>query len=360
MLLSGEPGIGKSRLTAALEDSLKGEAHICLRYFCQPHHQGSALAADPGQLAHAAGFDRRTTPRPSGAPSLRLCWRRRRESPQRRRACSRSSLASRQRHSRSRPIWTRSASGAPLLKRSSNARSADAPPPGADAVRGCALGRPDLDRIADADHRAAAEPAGPARHHVSGPDYQPPWTGQPHVTMLALNRLSRANAPLWSRTSPAVNRCRRNFSIRSSTAPTACRCSSKNSPRPLLESEQLQVQGDRYLLDQPSQPLAIPSTLQASLMARVDRLGSAREVLQIGAAIGREFSYEVLAAVAGSAGRGAARRADPAHRSRAVVLARHAAERDLFLQARAGAGHRLFRNAARAAPAAALRHRAGA
>ena len=57
--------------------------------------------------------------------------------------------------------------------------------------------------------------------------------------------------------------------------------------------------GDRYVLDQPTQHLAIPTTLQASLMARVDRLGSAREVLQIGAAIGREFSYDVLAAVAG-------------------------------------------------------------
>ena len=53
------------------------------------------------------------------------------------------------------------------------------------------------------------------------------------------------------------------------------------------------------MLDQPTQELAIPTTLQDSLMARVDRLGSAREVLQIGAAIGREFSYEVLAAVAG-------------------------------------------------------------
>ena len=58
----------------------------------------------------------------------------------------------------------------------------------------------------------------------------------------------------------------------------------------VLESEQL---------DQPAQQLAIPTTLQASLMSRVDRLGSAREVLQIGAAIGREFSYELLAAVAG-------------------------------------------------------------
>ena len=53
------------------------------------------------------------------------------------------------------------------------------------------------------------------------------------------------------------------------------------------------------MLDQPARPLSIPTTLQDSLMARVDRLGSAREVLQIGAAIGREFSYELLAAVAG-------------------------------------------------------------
>jgi tetratricopeptide (TPR) repeat protein len=58
----------------------------------------------------------------------------------------------------------------------------------------------------------------------------------------------------------------------------------------VLESEEL---------EQPAQQLAIPTTLQASLMSRVDRLGSAREVLQIGAAIGREFSYELLAAVAG-------------------------------------------------------------
>ncbi len=56
VLLSGEPGIGKSRLTAALENGLKGDAHICLRYFCQPHHQGSALQPVLAQLAHAADF----------------------------------------------------------------------------------------------------------------------------------------------------------------------------------------------------------------------------------------------------------------------------------------------------------------
>ena len=67
----------------------------------------------------------------------------------------------------------------------------------------------------------------------------------------------------------------------------------------VLESEQIHEDRDRYVLEQPTRQLAIPTTLQDSLMARVDRLGSAREVLQIGAAIGREFSYELLAAVAG-------------------------------------------------------------
>ena len=56
VLLAGEPGIGKSRLTAALEDHIKDDAYTFLRYFCQPHHQGSALQPVLGQLAHAAGF----------------------------------------------------------------------------------------------------------------------------------------------------------------------------------------------------------------------------------------------------------------------------------------------------------------
>jgi predicted AAA+ superfamily ATPase len=56
VLISGEPGIGKSRLTAALEEEIRREAHVCLRYFCQPHTQASALAPILAQLRHAAGF----------------------------------------------------------------------------------------------------------------------------------------------------------------------------------------------------------------------------------------------------------------------------------------------------------------
>ncbi len=65
----------------------------------------------------------------------------------------------------------------------------------------------------------------------------------------------------------------------------------------VLESGLLTEAGDRYVLSGPVPPLAIPTTLHASLMARLDRLAPIREVAQIGAAIGREFSYELLAAL---------------------------------------------------------------
>ena len=65
----------------------------------------------------------------------------------------------------------------------------------------------------------------------------------------------------------------------------------------VLESGLLDDVGDRYVLDRPLPPLAIPATLHDSLMARLDRLASVKEVAQIGACIGREFDYELLAAV---------------------------------------------------------------
>src|SRR5262249_15959162 len=65
----------------------------------------------------------------------------------------------------------------------------------------------------------------------------------------------------------------------------------------ILERGLLREENDRYVLDRPLQPLAIPATLHASLLARLDRLMSARHVAQIGAAIGRQFTYPVLDAV---------------------------------------------------------------
>jgi predicted ATPase len=65
-----------------------------------------------------------------------------------------------------------------------------------------------------------------------------------------------------------------------------------------LESGLLHEVDEQYVLHRPLQPLAIPSTLQGSLIARLDRLGPAKEVAQIGAALGREFPYELIRAVA--------------------------------------------------------------
>jgi hypothetical protein len=131
------------------------------------------------------------------------------------------------------------------------------------------------------------------------PDYQPPWAGHSHVTMMTLNRLSqRERASLVGHLTggKALPKALLDQIVeRTDGVPLFV----EELTKALLESDQLREVGDQYVIDQPAQPLAIPTTLQDSLMARVDRLGSAREILQIGAAIGREFPYDVLAAVAG-------------------------------------------------------------
>ena len=122
------------------------------------------------------------------------------------------------------------------------------------------------------------------------PDFQPPWVGHPHVTTMTLNRLGRRERMAMvehvtgGKALPAA--LLEQIVERTDGVPLFV----EELTKAVMESEQL---------DQPAQQLAIPATLQDSLMSRVDRLGSAREVLQIGAAIGREFSYELLAAVAG-------------------------------------------------------------
>jgi ABC-type transport system involved in cytochrome c biogenesis ATPase subunit len=58
VLVTGEPGIGKSRIVRALRDRLKSDPHTPLSYFCSPHHQNSALYPHITQLGHAAGLNR--------------------------------------------------------------------------------------------------------------------------------------------------------------------------------------------------------------------------------------------------------------------------------------------------------------
>jgi predicted ATPase len=129
------------------------------------------------------------------------------------------------------------------------------------------------------------------------PEFQPPWTGQPQVSMLALNRLDRRDCSTLiaqiagSKTLPGEVV----FAIadRTDGVPLFVEELTKS----VLESGLWREENDRYVLDRGLPPLAIPTTLHASLMARLDRLASARRVAQIGAAIGRQFSYALVRTV---------------------------------------------------------------
>jgi len=131
------------------------------------------------------------------------------------------------------------------------------------------------------------------------PEFQPSWTGRSHVTALALNRLDRRDQ------TALVTQIARGKALpddvvaqivdRTDGVPLFAEELTKS----ILESDVLREVGDRYVLDGPLPPRAIPMSLQASLMARLDRLASVRHVAQIGSAFGRWFRYASLRAVSG-------------------------------------------------------------
>jgi predicted ATPase len=129
------------------------------------------------------------------------------------------------------------------------------------------------------------------------PEFQPPWTGHPQVTMLALNRLDRRDRTALA-TQIAGGRVLPDdvadqIADRTDGVPLFVEELTKS----VLESGLLREEADRYVLDRALPPFAIPTSLHDSLMARLDRLASVRLVAQTGAAIGREFPYALLRAV---------------------------------------------------------------
>ncbi|HZL36765.1 MAG TPA: adenylate/guanylate cyclase domain-containing protein [Tepidisphaeraceae bacterium] len=297
VLISGEPGIGKSRLTGALTDKLSAEHPVCLRYFCLPHHQGSALQPVVAQLSYAAGFGRDDTPAIKRDKIEKILAR-----------GNDATAATVAAFFDLLGLSATLASGTPMDPQRKRAQVLTAL---LDHLNSMALRGPVLMIFEDAQW---SDPTSlelltrtvdemqtlPILLVITfRPGFQPPWAGQPHVTSMALNRLSRSERiklvghVTGGKALPAA--LLEQIVDRTDGVPLFVEELTKS----LLESEQIHQQDGQYVLDQPAQPLAIPTTLQGSLMARVDRLGSAREVLQIGAAIGREFSYELLTAVAG-------------------------------------------------------------
>ena len=129
------------------------------------------------------------------------------------------------------------------------------------------------------------------------PDFSPPWTGRSHLTQVTLPRLPRHQAAemagrvAHSKTLPAE--VMEQVVARTDGVPLFV----EELTKMVLESGLLQEREERYELTGPLPPLAIPTTLHDSLMARLDRLAAVKALAQLGATLGREFSYALLQAV---------------------------------------------------------------
>jgi predicted ATPase len=132
------------------------------------------------------------------------------------------------------------------------------------------------------------------------PEFEPPWIGQPHVAALTINRLGKREIAALidgvTGNKPLPAHVRRDIVERTDGIPLFV----EEMTKAVLEAES---EGDAQQTAAAVSPsaLAVPASLHASLMARLDRLGPAKELAQIGAAIGREFSHPLLAAVVGRA-----------------------------------------------------------
>ena len=163
------------------------------------------------------------------------------------------------------------------------------------------------------------------------PEFEPPWIGRPYVTALTINRLAERDVSAMidrvignKLLSPGIQE---NIIERSDGIPLFV----EEMTKAVLEAG---INGAaEQIAAVPSPTMAVPASLHASLMARLDRLGSAKEVAQVGSAIGREFSYALLAAVA--------RKPNVELQSALDVPAGYAATCHLSVQARSGAGRRL-------------------
>ena len=135
------------------------------------------------------------------------------------------------------------------------------------------------------------------------PEFRPPWALRAHLTQLTLTRLVRPQVEEMvlrvTGGKPLPAEVVQQIVVKTDGIPLFV----EELVKTILESGLVREAADRYVLTGPLPPLAIPATLQDALMARLDRLATVKEVAQLGAVLGREFSYDVLRAVAAT-GRG--------------------------------------------------------
>ena len=294
VLLSGEAGIGKSRLTAALLENLTGGRHTRLRYFCSPQHTDSALYPIIGQMERAAGFVHHDSPQ---AKLDKLDTVLTQTSTSTQDAALFAAMLSLPNDGRYPAL--------DLTPEQRRQRTLEALVSQTEAL---ARQNPLLMIFEDAHWTdpTTLELFGRVVDRVRSfrvllivtfrPDFDPPWVGRAYVTFLAINRLGEREiiamieGVIGNKALPA--NIRQDIIERTDGIPLFV----EEMTKAVLEAES-QDAVEHLAAPVPSSALAVPASLQASLMARLDRLGPAKEVAQIGAAIGREFSHALLAAV---------------------------------------------------------------
>jgi predicted ATPase len=130
------------------------------------------------------------------------------------------------------------------------------------------------------------------------PEFAPPWIGRPQVTLLTLNRLPPAQRAEMIAAVAGGKALPLEITDQIIDRADGVPLFIEELTKTMMESGLLVEAKDRYVLTGPAAPLSIPSTLQASLLARLDCLPATREVVQISAALGRSFSHELVSAVA--------------------------------------------------------------
>ncbi|MER8791897.1 AAA family ATPase [Mesorhizobium sp. M0983] len=291
VLLSGEPGIGKSRLTVTLQERIQDEPHTRLRYFCSPHHQDSALHPTIAQLERAAGLERNDPPE---RKLDRLAALLARTSPED--VALVAELLSLPTEGRFPPLQLtpqrkkEKTFDALLRQLEDLARQGPVLMLFEDVHWIDPSSRELLDLLIERMSRLPMLLVVTFR-----PEFQAPWTGQAHVRLLALSRLGhRDGAALVQRV----------VGNRELPSDVVAEIIERTDGVPLFVEELtkavLESGNARTVLSRAAATaLNVPVTLHASLMARLDRLGSSvKELAQVGAVLGREFSHELLAAVA--------------------------------------------------------------
>jgi class 3 adenylate cyclase/predicted ATPase len=294
VILTGEPGIGKSHIAMALKEHLRSEPHISLRYFCSVHHANAALFPIIAQLERAARFER------SDAATVKL-----------------SKLQALAARSMADHDHVAALANLLALPAGAGCRSNELSPQERKEKTSAAL-------LAQLEGLAKQQPVyiifediqwiDPSSLELltvvvdrvpnlrvllvltARPELASPWPSYPHVTTIPLARLERRHGAALVEQVAGERQLPKEVVDEILARTDGVPLFIEELTKTLLEVGVLHEDENRYELSR-EHLHAIPKTLHGSLIARLDRLGRSREIAQIGAVIGREFSYELLLAL---------------------------------------------------------------